>query len=187
MKIASIIAGIALFASTAYSQSSKPVAVKAAATTEAASQVDPAKEADIRKLLELTGASNLATQAMDGMEQSIRPMLTNSLPPGEYREKLVELFFQKFHEKRDTKALVALIIPIYDKYYTSAELKGIIQFYESPVGKKMAASLPKIMAESQAVGGQWGEQLGRDCMMEVLQEHPELRQALESAKTNPQQ
>jgi hypothetical protein len=47
--------------------------------------------------------------------------------------------------------------------------------------------MPKVMAESQEAGGQWGQQIGRDSMMEVLQEHPDLRQALENAKATPQQ
>ena len=123
-------------------------------------------------------------QSMDQMETSIRPLFSNSLPPGEYRDKLVDLFFEKFHSKRDPDHLLALIIPIYDKYYTGPEIKSLIQFYDSPTGKKMAAVLPKIMSESQAAGRKWGEQLGRDSMMEVLEEHPDLRKALENAKAN---
>ena len=113
--------------------------------------------------------------------------MTNSLPPGEYREKLIELFFEKFHSKVDSNQLIALIAPVYDKYYTHAEIKSLIQFYESPVGKKVAATMPKVLAESQQAGGQWGRQIGRDSMMEVLQEHPDLREALESAKAPSQQ
>jgi uncharacterized protein len=154
--------------------------------SSAAPHIDPAKEADIRHLLDLTGTGSLMVQSMNEMEKSIRPLVSNSLPPGEYREKLVDLFFEKFRAKRDAGQLLALIIPIYDKYYTAAEIKGLIQFYGTPLGKKMASVLPNIMSESQAVGGKWGEQLGRDSMMEVLEEHPELRKALEDAKANQQ-
>lgn len=158
------------------------------AQTGADSQVDPAKSADIRHLLDLTGASNLATQSMNQMEKDIRPLVSNSLPAGEYREKLVDLFFEKFRAKRDPEQLIAIIVPIYDKYYTADEIKGLIRFYESPLGKKMASVLPNIMKESQAVGGKWGQELGRQSMLEVLAEHPDLRRALEQAKAgSPQQ
>ncbi len=189
MKFITVIAGIIVFASTAaYSQATQGAPkVRSASADTTPTQIDRAKEADIRRLLDLVGATALANTSMDQMEQNIRPMMTNSLPPGEYREKLVDLFFEKFHSKRDTNQLVALIIPIYDKYYTHADIKTLIQFYESPTGRKMAASLPNITAESGAAGQKWGEQLGRDSMIEVLQEHPDLRQALESAKANPQQ
>jgi uncharacterized protein len=149
-----------------------------------APQVDPAKEADIRHLLELTGAPSLAAQSMDQAEKSIKPLITNSLPPGDYRDKLVDLFFEKFRSRRDVGQLVALIVPIYDKYYTADEIKGLIKFYESPLGKKMASALPSILSESQQAGGKWGQELGRQSMMEVLAEHPDLRQALEQAKAN---
>jgi len=172
----------------AYPQSGAQPAQKQSVQTSASSSVHPAKEADIRKLLELTGASSLMLQSMNDAEKNVRPLISNSLPPGEYREKLVDLFFDKFHAKRDTQQLVALIIPIYDKYYSGPEIKGLVQFYSSPLGKKMASVLPSIMNESQAVGGKWGEQLGRDSMLEVLEEHPDLRKALEDAKANqPQQ
>ena len=186
MRIATVLAWLVLLTGIgAYSQTSAQPSTASPRT--ATPTIDPAKEADIRRMLDLTGAAGLATQIMDQMEQGIRPMMTNSLPPGEYREKLVELFFEKFKSKIDSNQLIAMIIPIYDKYYTHAEIKSLIQFYESPLGKKVATSMPKVMAESQAAGGQWGQQIGRDSMMEVLQEHPDLRQALESAKATPHQ
>jgi len=43
-------------------------------------------------------------------------------------------------------------------------------------------------AELQSEGGKWGEQLGRESMMEVLAEHPELADAIAAAqKTAPSQ
>src|SRR5437870_8966443 len=50
-------------------------------------KTDPAKEDDIRRLLELTGAKALVTQTLDGMEKGIKPLLANSLPPGERSEE----------------------------------------------------------------------------------------------------
>lgn len=69
-------------------------------------RIDPAKEADIRKLMELSGAQTLASQTMDRMTQSLRPLMTGALPPGEYREKLIDLFFAKFRSKADPKPLL---------------------------------------------------------------------------------
>jgi hypothetical protein len=124
---------------------------------------------------------------MDGLEKSIRSLMSDSLPPGDYRDQLVDLFFQKFRSKRDAAQLVDLVVPIYDKYYTDEEIKSLIQFYETPVAKKMLAVLPKVLEESQAAGNKWGEDLGRESMTEVLAEHPELQAALEDAsKKSPQ-
>lgn len=171
---------------TGSDQDSSQSVVAAAHAGKAQAAAARDKQADIRRLLALTGAGAVATQAMDEMEKSIRPLMTESLPAGEYRDKLVELFFQKFHENRDPTKLVDLMVPIYDKYYTADEIEGLINLYQTPLGKKMVTVLPKIMAESQAAGGQWGQQLGRECMIEVLEEHPEMQQAMAQAKRSAQ-
>lgn len=147
-------------------------------------QDEETKQADIRKLLQLTGASNLATQSMAEMEKSMRPLMTSALPPGEYREKLVALFFDKFHSKMDPTTLTELIVPIYDKYLTDEDVKGLIQLYQTPIGQKLITILPKVAAESQLAGERWGQELGRQCMMEVMAEHPELQKQIEEAKKN---
>jgi hypothetical protein len=171
-----LLAGVSLHAQTGSLSAQRDTVQMPDATSRMA------KEADIRQLLGLTGAGNLASQTMDQMEKDLRPLVSNALPPGDYREKLVDLFFERFRAKRDPAQLIAIVVPIYDKYYSDEEIKGLIKFYESPLGKKMAAALPQIMSESQAAGGKWGQELGRESMLEVLAEHPDLRRALEQAK-----
>ena len=53
-------------------------------------QEKEAKQADIRKLLQLIGAGNIATQTMSQMEKGKKPLIANALPPGDYRDKLVD-------------------------------------------------------------------------------------------------
>lgn len=138
--------------------------------------------------MDLNRFTVLAAQMMEGMEKSIKPLMVSSLPQGEYREKLIDLFFAKFQSKISSAQLLDLAIPIYDKYYTPEEIKGLIQFYETPLGQKLTSVQPKMSAELQDVGRKWGEGLGRDSMLEVFSEHPELAKALDSAKkgTQPQ-
>jgi hypothetical protein len=38
------------------------------------------------------------------------------------------------------------------------------------------------MTESGEKGRQWGEKIGRESMIEVLQEHPDLQEALQARK-----
>jgi hypothetical protein len=160
----------------------------AAAAKASRAQVDikKAKEADIRRLLDLTHAGALATQTMNSMEGNIRPLMTNSFPPGEYREKLIDLFFVKFHSKFDQQAILDLAVPVYDKYYSDDEVKELIHLYETPLGQKMLATMPKLMAELQAAGEKQGQELGRQSMLEVLAEHPEMERALQNAQKTAQ-
>ena len=156
--------------------------VAAAKASRAQVKSAESKEADVRQLLELTHAGAVATQTMDAMEGNMRTLMTNAFPPGEYREKLIDLFFAKFHEKRDTQQLVEMAVPVYSKYYSDDEIKQLIQLYQTPVGQKLLGVTTKIIAELQGAGQKWGEELGRQSMMEVLAEHPEMEKALEQAQ-----
>jgi len=183
------IAAICLFAGLCLAQDSQANSdnqsvAAAAKASRGQAQAQQDKQTDIRRLLEITGSGSLATQSMDQMEKTIRPMVTDALPPGEYRSKLVDLFFEKFRSKRDPANLMNLVIPIYDKYYSDEDIRGLIQLYQTPLGKKMLSTLPQVMAESQAAGTKWGEQIGRESMMEVLAEHPELQKAMTEAQNN---
>jgi uncharacterized protein len=154
---------------------------KPASTSEPAN-VNPQKEADIRRLMSVTGAAGLGVATMSNMETSMRPLLEKSMPPGEYRARLIELFFQKFHAEATQESLTNLVIPIYDRHFSDDEIKGLIAFYETPLGKKSISVLPQVVSEAQQAGGAWGSELGRRCMQEVLTEHPDLARQLEDAQ-----
>jgi hypothetical protein len=156
--------------------------------SEGQSKIDPAKEADIHRLLDLAGTKTIVTQSMEGMEKNIKPVITNSLPPGDYRAKLVDLFFEKFedHLKIEIQQLLESAVPLYDKYFSHEDVKGLIQFYGTPLGQKALSVLPKLSMEMQGEGMKLGEKLGRQSMLEVLSEHPELQKALEEAQKSAQ-
>ena len=179
-----LLAGSLSAQTTSVSPESSSNPKKASTITPAAGQpkMGVAKEADIRRLMDLVGTRSLVTQMMSGMEQSIRPLMTSSLPAGEYRERLIDLFFAKFHSKADPQQILDLALPAYDRYYSDEEIKELIRFYETPLGRKTISIMPKLMGELQDAGRIWGEGLGRDSMMEVLSEHPELAKAMETAR-----
>ena len=180
---ASIAAGQTPVSPSAGAQPAKKSAeVTVGASDSVTVKIDPAKEADIRRLLEVTGAKGLTIQIMGEMSQSLKPVLTNSLPPGEYREKLVDLFFEKFMAKASSTNLLDLAIPEYDKDFTREEIQGLIQFYQTPLGKKAITVLPQLMSDLQKKGRKWGEEVGRQSMIEVLAEHPEFQQQIAEAR-----
>lgn len=146
-----------------------------------APRIDPTKEADIRRLLEASGGPGNAMQVMKRMEDGIKPMLSNSLPPGEYRDKLIELFLERFRSKFNAQQIEDLAVPVYDKYFSDDEIKQLMAFYATPLGKKSLTVMPQLLGELQDKGQQLGSKLGRESMIEVLREHPDLAQALEDA------
>ncbi|MDW3190775.1 MAG: DUF2059 domain-containing protein [Cytophagales bacterium] len=63
--------------------------------------------------------------------------------------------------------LVEILVPVYSKHLSADDLLGVIAFYESPVGQKLAEKTPLITQESMQSAGQWGMQLGQKVMEKI--------------------
>ena len=64
--------------------------------------------------------------------------------------------------KTSINDLVDMLVPVYSKYLTKSDLEELINFYQTPVGRKFAKNTPLIMQESMQIGQQWGMQVGQD-------------------------
>lgn len=64
--------------------------------------------------------------------------------------------------KTSLNDLTEMLVPVYKKYFTEADLKEMIAFYNSPVGKKFAQKSPAIMKESMIIGQEWGRKIGEE-------------------------
>jgi hypothetical protein len=173
------LAPLALGQSTSTPQAA-PVQTQAQ-PSKVSAMVDPAKEASIRKLLEIAGSRAAMEKVIAGMTENMKPMLSKMLPPGEYQDKLIPLFFEKFQSKLKADDMLNITVSVYDKYFSKEDVDGLSQFYQTPLGKKVMSVLPQVLIESQAAGMKMGEEIGRQSMTEVLAEHPDLRKALEDA------
>lgn len=110
-------------------------------------QEGDAKEQDIRKLMELTGATRLAEQIMDQMIAALD------------QEGTGKGFWDGFRAEIDTQELLRKTIPIYDRHFTHDEIKGLIAFYQTPLGAKVVEKMPAVAQESMEVGMEWGQEL----------------------------
>jgi hypothetical protein len=117
------------------------------------------KLADIKRLMNMTGAGSLGKQVM---EQLI-PSFKSAMP------SVPDKFWQDFVKEANPDELVDQVALIYDKYLTHEEVKQVIKFYETPAGKKLIAVLPKVTQESMVVGQQWGRKLGERIQQKLQQ------------------
>lgn len=118
------------------------------------------KNDKIVKLLELTGARNIAMQMLD----NIIPMFQKSY------SSVNQSFWDEARKEIMSDDLMNLILPIYDKYYTEDDLDQMIAFHSSPVGKKIAALQPQITKESMDAGYIWGQEVGRKVIEKLKRE-----------------
>jgi hypothetical protein len=128
----------------------------------AADELTPAKRADIRKLMEVTGSANIANQFAAAISQNLFKTMKaarTDIPDRALEimnRELVALFSERLNAPG---GLMEKTIPIYDKHFTHAEIKELLAFYQTAIGKKAIAVLPKILSESMMVGQQWGASL----------------------------
>lgn len=130
--------------------------------------VAPEKAENIRRLLELTGAHNLAQQVIEQMLSSLRESVPVEQP--EIRDKVIKIYEEEMKKSFTVEKLNVHIIPIYDKYFTGDELIALIAFYESPLGKKVVGVLPQIFTEASAAGEKLGVEVQERAMERIKNE-----------------
>ena len=120
---------------------------------------DPAKIADIRKLISLTGGDKVGEQMIDQMIKSFSA----------YNPNIPAEFWADFKKDVDTNKITEMNIPVYDKYLSADEIKETIKFYQSAVGKKLIEVLPKILEETYTAGEQWGYEVGTKLQNKLIE------------------
>lgn len=58
---------------------------------------------------------------------------------------------------------------VYMETYTHQDIKDMLKFYESPIGKKMAEKSGELATKSMAAGQEWGMEL-QSVMMKYIQQ-----------------
>lgn len=118
------------------------------------------KQADIRSLLTASGGGQMAIQIMNQMITPLQKAMPN----------VPMKFWEECARELHPDNLVNLIVPIYDRHFTHDEIKELIKFYDSPIGKKLVAELPSITQESMAAGQQIGAKIGARIHQRLKQE-----------------
>lgn len=135
--------------------------------------IDPEKKRLIDELLELTDAQNNTINVIDAIFAQFKEDYKRMAAQYDYldrddtvvnrvesveRRMYIERELQNlrrvrkiFTERLDYNELVKeLYCPLYDKYFTTEELRDIVAFYKTPTGKKTILVMPQLFRESMA-------------------------------------
>ena len=154
-----------------------PSTPNSAAPPQANATIDPTKEADIRSLMELVGAHDLVQDGENNAIEQSREKLLATIPNNDKGQAFVNAFAAIYQKKFDVDQVTDQLVSIYDKHFTEEEIKGLLQFYGSPLGQKVAAEMPKIGRETQAAIRVAGTKAAKDSLAEMKQENPEIGQS----------
>ncbi len=125
-----------------------------------AQTIDEPFRSDIEKLLQTTNSAQLASQAASLVAAQILGSLQKSQPgiPDRALEVAKQVLDEEF-----AKAFVGpdnltdRMIAIYARHLTHDDVRGLLAFYGTDLGKKTIALVPVIFQESAAAGQQWTE------------------------------
>jgi uncharacterized protein len=102
----------------------------------------------VRELIAMTGADRIGTQIMDALIQQFRQVYKD-VPPEYWKDLRSTVQDEELRER---------IVPLYAEHFSGPELKELLAFYRSPLGKKLVSELPEITQQSIAIGQEWGKQ-----------------------------
>lgn len=114
-----------------------------------------------KQIIVLKGIDKLFHPLVRGVIEKVKNqfMQTNFMWGKDLNEVAAEL--EKEYAPRESE-LVDETARIYASHFTEAELKQILTFYQSPLGRKMVAQEPKAFDESMANAGSWGDKLSEE-------------------------
>ena len=124
-------------------------ATAGAADDTVPSDIPPQKEADIQKLLAMTDSLDMGQQVVDQL-LAIQQSAQSAVPQEVWDEIRAEL---------DMTRIQPVIVAIWDRHFSHDDIRGLIEFYESPLGRKLVETQPAVMQESMAAGELWARQV----------------------------
>jgi hypothetical protein len=135
-------------------------------------ELTEAKQQTIRELLTIVGVVGMAEQMRDQQSvvelMRIRPsypqmmefavseqtdlsdddrkrLLARLADFDAFAERFDSLFVERLHF---SEIIEAVYLPIYDKYFSEEELREMLAFYRTPVGRKSIELMPSLMQEA---------------------------------------
>lgn len=139
-----------------------------AARAQEAGAISEEKRRDIKRLLELTEASKIGQQIISMSLEQLRQSFL-ALPEAQ-RERMLKIVGEEMSKGFSESQMVEAMIPIYDKHLTAEEVRQLIAFYETPIGRKLVAVLPAITREGYEYGALLGKQAGLRAMSRIAEE-----------------
>jgi uncharacterized protein len=117
-------------------------------------QADAQYKAVLKKMFEVSGTEETYKAALKQIIGMFKQQHSN-VPEAVWAD------FEKEFSSTSLTSLVEMLSPVYQKYMTKDDLQKMVEFYQTPVGKKYAANTPLIMQESMQIGQQWGMKIGQ--------------------------
>lgn len=126
----------------------------------AAAKIDAEKKQLIVKLLSQTKEVEMAQERMAQALAGMKQVMVRQSPK----------FWDRYQSLMSETELRDRLMEVYDKRYTTDEIKGLIAFYDTPAGKKMSENAVPILRDSMAIAQDMSRRASEAVMREASTE-----------------
>lgn len=149
------------------------ISILLASSIAHAEPIDGAKKQLIDELLVQTGqsAKDTGTLFSNVFIEQMTAALKTAKP--DINPKAFDILEQEVKQvidevMQDSNFIAEMMYPIYGSRFTEEELRGLIAFYETPLGKKLLRDQPAITQEAMQAGQEFGKSLGPKIQQRIL-------------------
>lgn len=129
----------------------------------AAENLTPEKWEDTKKLLQITGALQSGQAMSEAVVKQMAEAIKKARPdiPPHMFDVLADEVNKIIAEELAAKGgLIDLMVGLYHNHFTHEEIKGLLAFYQTPLGRKAGSLAPVMSREGFVIGQRWGQSLG---------------------------
>lgn len=108
------------------------------------------KRAAVLELLEVNNTKATVAQSLAGMLDLLESQLSTTA--------FDRQVFAELKKEMTADDMIALIVPVWEKNFSLAEIRGLTEFYRTPLGQKMIAATPVVMKETMVLGSSYGQE-----------------------------
>jgi hypothetical protein len=149
-----------------------------------AEKIDPAKDAAIRHLMDITESSKMGENIANYITTQVHNGAGRAIP-AEQLPKFMDTFSQKFTAGLPPTAVNDAIVAIYAKHFSMDDIQVLTKFYESPVGQRIVKEMPDVDQQMRVAGQQIETTAAVAALRGMMDEYPQLKQMLPPDSSAP--
>lgn len=119
---------------------------------------DEAKNADIRRLMEISGELEALRQGMTVVLDQMKSSGAN----------LPDAYWGEFRSALESDDLPSLLVKVYDHHFTHQQILDLIEFYQTPLGRTLVQKMPHVQSDAMAVGQRWAAETTQEIMSRLM-------------------
>lgn len=117
------------------------------------------KQGEIRRLIEVTGAHRALEKLASDMVRGLTPTIRAAFP--DTRADVFGLLLKEVERQyvRQSPDFIAALVPVYDRNFSRAEVREMLAFWDSDLGKKLRGLQMQLFQESAQAAQLWAQQV----------------------------